>query len=286
MNEVTKVQNIKKFMAQHGFNIKKKFGQNFLIDDNILDKIVKNTTPDKSTTVLEIGPGLGALTHKLAENEAKVIAVEIDTSLKKHLMELEENYPNINLIFADALKLDLEELLQADITQGNTLKVTANLPYYITTPLLFKILESKVRFHSLTLMMQLEVAQRILAKPGGKEYGNLTVAVQYYGDASLVTKVPPSCFYPQPKVESAVINITTNSKKPKLQDESFFFSLTKQAFSKRRKMLVNNLESIVPLSKSQLNEVLEEIGIDGKRRAETLNIEEFTRISNKLIKYR
>ncbi|WP_353893332.1 16S rRNA (adenine(1518)-N(6)/adenine(1519)-N(6))-dimethyltransferase RsmA [Proteinivorax hydrogeniformans] len=285
MSNVTKVQQIKEFMAQQGFSIKKKFGQNFLIDKNALEKIVTATEPDNNTTVLEIGPGLGVLTNKLADSAGKVISIEIDKTLESHLKELEKKRENINVVFSDALKLDLSELLKKDISEGRKLKVTANLPYYITTPLLFKMLESKVEFESLTLMMQLEVAQRILASPGGKEYGNLTVAVQYYGEASMVTKVPPSCFYPQPKVDSAVINIKPRDKSVKVLDETFFFRLIKQAFSKRRKTLVNNLEPLADLSKCELTQILEELDIDGKRRAETLSIEEFAKVSDELIKY-
>lgn len=281
MDSLYSISKVKGIVNQFEFKFKKKFGQNFLVDKNILNKIVDATEVDENSVVLEIGPGIGTLAVELAKKGAQVFAVELDSDLIPILEENFKDYPNIKLINADALKLDYEEVFKPFVGKKN-LKVAANLPYYITTPLIFKILESDLPWDSLTLMMQLEVAQRITAPPGGKDYGALTVAVNYYGDPFLTTKAPATAFYPQPKVDSAVLNIKLRNKKVEVMDQDLFFKVVRTAFGQRRKTLLNNLSGLGELNKEQLNNLLERINIEGSRRAETLSIEEFAKITNLL----
>ncbi|SET05286.1 16S rRNA (adenine(1518)-N(6)/adenine(1519)-N(6))-dimethyltransferase RsmA [Anaerobranca gottschalkii] len=279
MDKLYSVSKIKEIINDNSFNFKKKFGQNFLVDKNILDKIINATEVDSDSVVLEIGPGIGTLAVELAKRGAIVYAIEIDSTLIPILEKNFELYPNIKLIHKDALKVDYKEIL-APYIGTKKIKVAANLPYYITTPLIFKILETDIPWESITLMMQLEVAQRICAKPGGKDYGSLTVAVNYYGKPTLITKVPSQAFYPPPKVDSAVLNIKLNTEKIFVKDQQLFFKVIKTAFNQRRKTLLNNLLTLGELSKEELNKLLEEINIEGTRRAETLTIEEFALLTN------
>lgn len=281
MDSLYSISKVKGIVNEFEFRFKKKFGQNFLVDKNILNKIVEATGVDESSVILEIGPGIGTLAIELAKKGAQVLAVEIDSDLIPILEENFRDYPNIKLIHGDALKLDFEDIFRPYV--GNKkLKVAANLPYYITTPLIFKILESDLPWESLTLMMQLEVAQRITAPPGGKDYGALTVAVNYYGKPTLATKAPATAFFPQPKVDSAVLKIKLREKKVEVVDQDLFFKVVRTAFSQRRKTLLNNLSGLGELNKEELNNLLERVNIQGSRRAETLSIEEFAKISNSI----
>ncbi|SHK08551.1 16S rRNA (adenine1518-N6/adenine1519-N6)-dimethyltransferase [Anaerobranca californiensis DSM 14826] len=279
MDNLYSASKIKEIINNNGFNFKKKFGQNFLIDKNILDKIINATEADGDSVVLEIGPGIGTLAVELAKRGATVYAIEIDSTLIPILEKNFELYPNIKLIHGDALKVDYKEILAPYIGEKK-IKVAANLPYYITTPLIFKILETDLPWESITLMMQLEVAQRICAKPGGKDYGSLTVAVNYYGKPTLITKVPSQAFFPSPKVDSAVLNIKLNTEKIFVKDQQLFFKIIKTAFNQRRKTLLNNLLNLGKLNKEELNNLLKSINIDGSRRAESLTIEEFALLTN------
>lgn len=279
MDNLYSASKIKEIINNNGFNFKKKFGQNFLIDKNILDKIINATEADGDSVVLEIGPGIGTLAVELAKRGATVYAIEIDSTLIPILEKNFELYPNIKLIHGDALKVDYKEILAPYIGEKK-IKVAANLPYYITTPLIFKILETDLPWESITLMMQLEVAQRICAKPGRKDYGSLTVAVNYYGKPTLITKVPSQAFFPSPKVDSAVLNIKLNTEKIFVKDQQLFFKIIKTAFNQRRKTLLNNLLNLGKLNKEELNNLLKSINIDGSRRAESLTIEEFALLTN------
>ncbi len=281
MENLYNLSKVKAVVNDFEFRFKKKYGQNFLVDKNILNRIVDATGADENSVVLEIGPGIGTLAIELAKKGAKVYTIELDSDLIPILKESFREYPNIEVIHKDALEVDYSELLSKYIN-SKKLKVAANLPYYITTPLIFKILESDLPWDNLTLMMQLEVAQRISAKPGGKDYGALTVVVNYYGAPTLVTKAPGSAFYPQPNVDSAVININIQKDRTVVKDKDFFFEVVKKSFSQRRKTILNNLSGIRALNKEQLNNLLKEVNIDGTRRAETLTIEEFALISDLL----
>lgn len=269
-------------MNEFEFRFKKKFGQNFLVDKNILDKIVDATGADEESVIVEIGPGIGTLAIEMAKRGAVVYAIEIDNDLIPILKENFLPYPNIHLIHTDALEVDYYKLLENYIGKKK-LKVAANLPYYITTPLIFKILETDLPWDSMTFMMQLEVAQRIAAEPGSKAYGSLSVAVNFYGTAKMVTKASASAFFPQPKVDSAVLNIKIENK-IKVRSKEFFFSVVKKSFSQRRKTLLNNLMGLRELNKEELNNLLEEINIEGNRRGETLTLEEFALLSDTLYK--
>lgn len=280
MDKLYSLNKVKAIVNEHLFTFKKKFGQNFLIDKNILDKIVDATGADEDSVVLEIGPGIGTLAVELAKRGATVYAIELDSDLIPILKENFKEYPNINLIHGDALKVDYQKLL-GSYAGKKKLKVAANLPYYITTPLIFKILETDLPWESLTLMMQLEVAQRISAKPGGKDYGSLTVAVNYYGKPQLTTKAPAQAFYPPPKVDSAVLTIKISDDRIDVNEQQFF-KVVRTAFSQRRKTLLNNLLSLGELNKEELNNLLEKINIEGSRRAETLTIEEFAKLANSI----
>ena len=309
----------------HEFNFKKRFGQNFLIDSRVLDKIINGAQIGKSDTVLEIGPGIGTLTQALCEAAGNVIAVEIDRDLIPILENTLKAYDNIRIINEDILKLNLRELISdknypaasgADNDKGflptaaissadsgknsslaaNTagadshpLKVVANLPYYITTPIIMGLFESGAPIASITVMVQKEVADRMQALPGGKDYGALSLAVQYYANAEIIANVPPNCFIPRPNVGSAVINLVRHKTPPvHPQDEAFMFRIIKAAFSQRRKTLVNTLRNAPDLSfsKEQLTAVLSELHLDETVRGERLRLSEFSDLSDKLLHLR
>lgn len=281
MDSLYSISKVKGIISEFEFRFKKKFGQNFLIDKNILDKIINATEADEDSVIVEIGPGIGTLAVEMAQKGATVYAIEIDNDLIPILKEHFSPYPNIHLIHSDALEIDFKRLLEPH--KDKKLKVAANLPYYITTPLIFKILETDLPWDSLTLMMQLEVAQRIVANPGGKDYGALSVGVNFYGTPKMVTKAPSSAFFPAPKVDSAVLNIKVENK-IQVESQDFFFKVVRKAFSQRRKTLLNNLSGLRELNKEQLNNLLKEINIEGNRRGETLSIEEFAHLSDTLYK--
>ena len=273
---------IKEIIEVSGIKFSKSFGQNFLIDESVLDKMIAGSGIDENTNVIEIGPGFGTLTQRLCMNAKKVVAIEIDKSVVPILEKNLEEFDNLKIINDDVLKCDLEKII-ADEFGGENIKIVANLPYYITTPIIMHILESKIKTDSLCIMIQKEVAQRIAAKPSCKDYGALTVAVNYYSEPRLICHVPPSSFIPMPKVSSSVISLDIRDAAPvSLKNEKGYFKVVKAAFGQRRKTLLNALSNsgAIPLSKEEILNVLKECGIDEKRRGETLSLQDFANISN------
>ncbi|TSB45071.1 16S rRNA (adenine(1518)-N(6)/adenine(1519)-N(6))-dimethyltransferase RsmA [Alkalicoccobacillus porphyridii] len=275
----------KEILAKHGFHLKKSLGQNFLIDTNILTNIVDASGVDHETGVIEIGPGIGALTEHLARRAKKVVAIEIDQRLLPVLEDTLSPYENTTVVHSDVLKADLEQLLIDHFSDVKQVKVVANLPYYVTTPILMRFLESKINVQSLTVMIQAEVAERIAAEPGTKEYGALSIAAQYYAVAERTMIVPASVFIPQPRVDSAVLHLEVREEPAaKVKDESYFFKVFHASFANRRKTILNNLTHNLGTKeeKPAIVEALEEAGIDPKRRGETLSIQEFALLSDAL----
>ncbi|MGM0899378.1 MAG: 16S rRNA (adenine(1518)-N(6)/adenine(1519)-N(6))-dimethyltransferase RsmA [Bacillota bacterium] len=273
-------------MAKHGLTFKKSLGQNFLIDPNILRKIVSQAGLTKDSAAIEIGPGIGALTEHLARDAGKVLAFEIDQRLLPVLADTLSPYDNVKVIHSDILKADVEKAIQEELAGFEDIMVVANLPYYVTTPIILKLLLEKLPIRGLVVMLQKEVAERITAKPGTKAYGSLSIAIQYYTEADYAMTVPKSVFMPQPNVDSAVIRMI---KRPEpivnVIDEDFFFSVTRGSFVQRRKTILNNLQSAMPNGKAKKDfilQALEEAGIDPTRRGETLSIKEFGLLSDKL----
>lgn len=266
----------KDIVQRYGFKFTKSLGQNFLINESILDEIVESANISDDDVVLEIGTGIGTLTSKLCERAKKVIAVEIDKNLLPILQETLSDFDNITIINKDILKIDInEELTNLGINQK--IKVVANLPYYITTPIIMKILEEKVKVDCMVLMLQKEVANRINATTSTKDYGSLSIAVQYYCDTDIVCKVPKNSFIPEPNVDSLVIKLSVNEKrKVDIEDEDLFFKIVRGSFSKRRKTILNSLAGYENLvDKEKIEKILEKANIDTKRRGETLSIYEF-----------
>ena len=253
----------------------KKLGQNFLIDENVVRQIVAAAELSEADTVLEVGPGIGTLTQGLAESKARVVAVELDTRLLPVLATTLNGYDNVRVVHGDILKVNIMEEVGAP-----SFKVCANLPYYITTPIIFALLEKRLPMERLVAMVQKEVAERMAAQPGGKEYGALSVAIQYYTEPEIAFIVPPTSFIPAPAVESAVIVCKRRVKPPvEVCDEGLFFRVVKAAFSLRRKMLSNSLKNM-GIKSEQVAKWLELAGVDGKRRAETLSLEDFGKLTN------
>ena len=253
----------------------KKLGQNFLIDENVVRQIVEAAELSEADTVLEVGPGIGTLTQGLAESKAKVVTVELDTRLLPVLATTLEGYDNVRVVHGDILKVNIMEEVGAP-----EFKVCANLPYYITTPIIFALLEKRLPMERLVAMVQKEVAERMAAQPGGKEYGALSVAIQYYTEPEIAFIVPPTSFIPAPAVDSAVIVCKRRAKPPvEVCDEALFFRVVKAAFSLRRKMLSNSLKNM-GIKSEQVAKWLELAGVDGKRRAETLSLEDFAKLTN------
>lgn len=285
MDRISSPKRTKEIVQKHGFKFSKSLGQNFLIDQNILDNIVDGANILETDYVIEVGPGIGSLTQNIAERANSVVAIEIDKTLIPILQETLKDYKNVEVINEDVLKLDLHKLVE-DKFKNNKAKVIANLPYYVTTPIIMKFLEEKVPVQSLTIMIQKEVAERMQAKPGTKDYGALSIAVQYYCNPKILLKVPPSVFIPQPKVESTVIRLDILDKpRVHVEREDLFFGLVKDAFGKRRKTLLNALSSgDLKLEKDMLKEVLSLSNIEENRRGETLTIEEYATLSNNLAK--
>lgn len=261
----------------HRFKLRadKKLGQNFLIDENIVRNIVAAAELSDKDTVLEVGPGIGTLTQRLAESGASVVAVELDKRLLPVLDTTLEGYDNVRIVNGDILQVDIMQTVGVD-----EFKVCANLPYYITTPIIFALLEKRLPMERLVAMVQKEVAERMAAKPGGKDYGALSVAIQYYTEPEIAFIVPPSSFIPAPSVDSAVIVCKRREKPPvEVCDEALFFRVVKAAFSLRRKMLNNSLKNM-GIKGEQVAKWLELAGVDGKRRAETLSLENFAALTN------
>ena len=258
-----------------GIHTAKKLGQNFLIDESVVQRIVEAAEITASDTVLEVGPGIGTLTQGLAETQAEVVAVELDQKLISVLAKTLEGYENVRVVHNDILKLDIV----AEIP-GKTFKVVANLPYYITTPIIMNLLEHKLPIELLVTMVQKEVAERMVAAPGGKDYGALSVAVQYYTLPEIMFLVPPRSFIPSPAVESAVIRCRVRKEPPvKVQSEKTFFRVVRASFAQRRKTLSNSLKA-AGIGGEVCQSILTEAGIDGMRRGETLSLEEFAAVAN------
>lgn len=279
----------KGILEKHGFSFKKSLGQNFLIDTNILNRIVDHAELSENSGAIEIGPGIGALTEQLAKRSKKVVAFEIDQRLLPILKDTLSPYDNIQIIHQDILKADVARVIDEEFQGMEDLMVVANLPYYVTTPIILKLLTDNLPIRGIVVMLQKEVADRIAAQPGTKEYGSLSIAIQYYTEAETVMIVPKSVFVPQPNVDSAVIRLIRREKPPvELMDEDFFFVVTRASFAQRRKTILNNLTSQLPdgkEKKERILEALEQTGIDPSRRGETLSIAEFGKLSNSLLNY-
>ena len=282
--EIATPSRTKEILKAHGFTFKKSLGQNFLTEPNILRKIVAAAEITKETNVIEVGPGIGALTEHLGQNANQVLAFEIDDRLIPVLADTLSPYPNIKVIHQDVLKADLATIIKQEFKEDLPIKVVANLPYYITTPIMMHFLESGIEIAEMVVMMQKEVADRISAKPGTKAYGSLSIAVQYYMEAQLAFIVPKTVFVPQPNVDSAILKLTKREKPAvDVTSETEFFKLTKASFQLRRKTLWNNLQNNygkTPEIKEWLTNSLETAGIDPTRRGETLSLAEFAALSN------
>ena len=277
-------QNTIEILQKYQFTFQKKFGQNFLIDTHVLDKIIRAADIGKEDMVLEIGPGIGTMTQYLAEAAGKVIAVEIDKNLIPILSDTLSGYENVQIINEDVLKLDIQRLVEEE-NAGRPIKVVANLPYYITTPIIMGLFESHVPLHSVTVMVQKEVADRMQTGPGNKDYGALSLAIQYYAEPYIVANVPPNCFMPRPKVGSAVIR---HEKPPvEVEDERLLFDIIRASFNQRRKTLANGLNNSdrLDIPKEAITEAIQQLGKGPSVRGETLTLEEFAKLSNSLWQY-
>ena len=273
----------KEIINKYSFAFQKKFGQNFLIDSNILESIVSAADITKDDFVLEIGPGIGTMTQYLCEAARQVVAVEIDKMLIPILKDTLSEYDNVEVINQDVLKLDIKALAQ-EKNNGKPIKVVANLPYYITTPIIMGLFESKVPIESITIMVQKEVADRMQTGPGSKDYGALSLAVQYYADAKVQLNVSASCFMPRPNVDSAVIKLTAHEKPVVDVDETLMFKVIRASFNQRRKSLVNGLKNSSELdyTKEEIVQAIKAIGKEENIRGEKLTLEEFAALSNSL----
>jgi 16S rRNA (adenine1518-N6/adenine1519-N6)-dimethyltransferase len=276
-------------LEKYGFSFKKSLGQNFLIDTNILKKIVSFADLTENSGAIEIGPGIGALTEQLARSSKKVVAFEIDQRLLPILKDTLSPYPHVKVIHKDVLEADVQSVMTEEFQDIEDIMVVANLPYYVTTPIIMKLLEEHLPIRGIVCMLQKEVADRISAKPGTKDYGSLSIAVQYYTEAETVMIVPKTVFVPQPNVDSAVIRLTRRSQPAvSVKDENFFFQVTKASFAQRRKTILNNLTSQLPDGKQKKEEILSALsasGIEPTRRGETLSLEEFGLLSDELYPY-
>lgn len=266
----------KKTVEKYGFKFTKSLGQNFLCDKNVLKDIVEGAEVSKEDLVIEIGPGVGSLTRELLPKAKKVIAVELDKTLIPILQEELKEFDNFQIINQDATKVNFNDLIQGE----ESVKIVANLPYYVTTPIITNLLKEEYNFKSITVMIQKEVAERINAKPNNKDYGALSLFVQYYCDTQIIRKVPPECFMPRPKVDSIVIRLDKlPNKRIAVLDEKLFFRVIRDSFNMRRKTLWNAVKNI-GLPKEAVERAFEKSGIDQKRRGETLSIEEFARLAD------
>ncbi len=277
-------QNTIAVLQKYNFNFQKKFGQNFLIDTRVLDKIIDSAEITKEDCVLEIGPGIGTMTQYLAERAGAVVAVEIDKALIPILEDTLSEYDNVTVINDDILKVDVNKIVE-EKNQGRPIKVVANLPYYITTPIIMGLFENHVPLQSITIMVQKEVADRMQVGPGTKDYGALSLAVQYYAKPEIVANVPPNCFIPRPNVGSAVIKLTRYEEPPvQVEDEKKMFALVRASFNQRRKTLVNGLTNAAELhiTKEQITAALEKMGLSPTIRGEALTLEQFAQLSNLL----
>ncbi len=284
MAELGNPQNTIEVLQKYRFNFQKKFGQNFLIDTHVLDKIIDASGVTEDDFVLEIGPGIGTMTQYLCERAREVVAVEIDKNLIPILSDTLKNYSNVTVINEDILKLDICRLAE-EKNQGKPIKVVANLPYYITTPIIMGLFESHVPIDSITIMVQKEVAERMQEGPGSKEYGALSLAVQYYAKPEIVANVPPNCFMPRPNVGSAVIRLTRHEKPPvEVEDEKLMFRIIRASFNQRRKTLANGLNNSpeIHLPKEVIQESIVSLGVPENIRGEALSLEQFAKLSNEI----
>lgn len=270
-------------LQKHEFHFQKKFGQNFLVDTHVLGKIVEAADVGENDFVLEIGPGIGTMTQYLCERARQVLAVEIDKNLIPVLKETLSPYPNVEIIQGDILRQDIAEIARK-YNDGKPIKVVANLPYYITTPIIMSLFESRVPLENVTVMVQKEVAERMKAKPGTKDYGALSLAVQYYAEPYLAANVPPNCFIPRPGVGSAVIRLTARTEPPvSVEDEKLMFRLIRASFNQRRKTLQNAIanSSEIPYSKEETGRVIQEAGLAPSVRGEKLGLAEFAALADR-----
>mgnify|MGYP002608016531 CR=1 FL=1 len=269
-------------IQKYQFAFQKRFGQNFLIDAHVLEKIVSAAGITKDDCVLEIGPGIGTMTQYLAESAGQVIAVEIDTNLLPILTDTLKEYSNVKVINQDILKVDINELVK-EYNNGRPIKVVANLPYYITTPIIMGLFESNVPIDNITVMVQKEVADRMQVGPGSKDYGALSLAVQYYASPYIVANVPPNCFIPRPNVGSAVIRLTRYQEPPvQVKDPKLMFKLIRASFNQRRKTLQNGLNNSpeISFSKEEIAKAIESLGVSPSVRGEALSLEQFAQLAN------
>lgn len=281
-NKLGNPKNTIEVIQKYEFAFQKKFGQNFLIDTHVLDKIIRAAGVTKEDMVLEIGPGIGTMTQCLAEAAGRVVAVEIDSNLIPILKDTLKDYDNITVINEDILKVDIKKLAE-EYNGGRPIKVVANLPYYITTPIIMGLFESEVPIDNITVMVQKEVADRMQTGPGSKDYGALSLAVQYYAEPYIVANVPPNCFIPRPNVGSAVIRLTRHQKPPvEVKDSGLMFRLIRASFNQRRKTLQNGLNNSSELhySKEQIARAIESLGVPATVRGEALTLEQFARLAN------
>ena len=286
MEKLSNPQRTIEVIKKYEFCFQKKFGQNFLIDGHVLDKIIAGAGVTKDDMVLEIGPGIGTMTQYLAEAAGKVVAVEIDRNLLPILQETLADYDNVKVIHADVLSLDLEKLVQEE-NGGRPIKVVANLPYYITTPIIMALFEQNVPLANVTVMVQKEVAARMKSGPGSKDYGALSLAVQYYAEPYIVANVPCNCFMPRPNVDSAVIRLTRYEEPPvQVKDEKMLFKIIRASFNQRRKTLQNGLNNSSELNftKDQIAAAIAEAGFSPSVRGEALTLEQFAKLTDILLK--
>ncbi|BBF44652.1 SSU rRNA (adenine(1518)-N(6)/adenine(1519)-N(6)) -dimethyltransferase [Lachnospiraceae bacterium KM106-2] len=277
-------QNTIAVLNKYGFNFQKRFGQNFLIDTHVLDKIIAAAKVTKDDMVLEIGPGIGTMTQYLCENAREVVAVEIDKNLIPILEDTLSEYDNVTVINEDILKVDINKLAM-ERNGGKPIKVVANLPYYITTPIIMGLFESGVPIENITVMVQKEVADRMQVGPGTKDYGALSLAVQYYAEPYIVANVPPNCFMPRPNVGSAVIRLTRYQEPPvKVNNVKMMFRVIRASFNQRRKTLMNGLNNSpeIPMTKECIVKAIEQLGVSPSVRGEALTLEQFARLTDLL----
>ena len=280
MDRLSSHKATKEVVQKHNFKFSKSLGQNFLIDTNVIDRILEGARVQEGDYVIEVGPGIGTLTKEMGRTAEKVVAIEIDKTLIPILEETLSDFPNIEVINQDILKVDVQELVKEKLN-GGPVKLIANLPYYITTPIVMKFLEEDIPVTDIVVMVQKEVADRMNAQPNSKDYGALSVAVQYYCETEIVAKAPRHMFMPQPNVDSTVIGLHVRKNQIyHVDNEDIFFKTVKASFGQRRKTLLNSLGGLGFLNKEQIRESLQKANIDEKRRGETLSIEEFALLSN------
>ena len=285
MSELSNFKNTQEIIKKHNFSIQKKYGQNFLIDEHVLNKIIAAAELTEDDYVIEVGPGIGTMTERMAPECRHVTAIEIDKELIPILSETLSGFDNVDIINEDVLKVDLNKLI-AERNDNKPVKVVANLPYYITTPIIMSLLENKIPIDTITVMVQKEVAVRMMVGPGTKDYGALSLAVQYYAKPYIVANVPMNCFIPRPNVASAVIRLTCHKEPPvTVKDEKLMFNLIRASFNQRRKTLINGISNFSGLSftKEQVAMALNSIGLSENIRGEALDLEKFAKLSDALL---